>query len=386
MFVLLSYNALLPVVVLTLLRSIQRETYTTFLNFVVLSGFGAFSAAIFGLIFSELIDGFPCPNLAIHGLAWYGTVFLVASAILMYRQKRNNGKPRRYIPSLILITGCVYCGLAVNSLLIEPTALVVREITITTSKITQPITIVFCADMQTRHIGRYERWVLQQIQEQNADVIIFGGDYLQGRDDEENLQVIKDWNQLFREINLQAPLGIYAVQGNRETRVPWQEMFTDTAIVPNGGTITRQLGEIQVTFLSLWRSMQKHPVPNSGQEDKFRIIVGHVPIFAMAEQEADLLLAGHTHGGQIQIPFLGPITTNTGGLVPRSMGHGVTPLPNGSTLIVSHGSGSVQQRVRFRCRPDIWVIRLMPCPSTSSRFRYRMYRFYPLLLSERLRR
>jgi len=99
------------------------------------------------------------------------------------------------------------------------------------------------------------------------------------------------------------------------------------------------------------------------REDQFRIIVGHRPNYAMATQEADLLLAGHTHGGQVQIPLLGlPLITASGSL-PRRWATGMTPMSNGATLIVTHGTGmerGIAPRVQSYCRPDIWVIRLVP--------------------------
>jgi predicted MPP superfamily phosphohydrolase len=224
--------------------------------------------------------------------------------------------------------------------------------------------------MQADCVGDYERRTLQKIKGQNADLILFGGDYIQGKDDEANWQLLKDWNQLFREMGLQAPLGIYAVQGNKEQMHPWRDMFNDTAIIPRGLTGTAQIGEIRMTFLSVRSSWAKRTVADRagegrGEEGKFRIILGHMPVFAMAEQEADLLLAGHTHGGQVRIPFFGTIHTNAKDL-PRKWASGATTLPNGATLIVSNGSGLQRgnaPRVRFFCRPDFWVIHLVPADS-----------------------
>jgi len=252
-------------------------------------------------------------------------------------------------------------ALLVNAFLIEPTWLVVRETTITTPKISEPITIVFASDLQAERIGNYERRTLKKIKEQNADLILFGGDYMHTRPSERH-EVLWDWNLLFKEVDLQAPLGIYAVQGNFDWE-PWQEMFAGTAVVPIEQTLTKAIGEIRVTFLSEKDSGTALPIPDEDREDKFRIIVGHRPNYAMATQEADLLLAGHTHGGQVQIPLLGlPIITASGQL-PRSWATGITPMSNGATLIVSHGTGmerGIAPRVRFYCRPDFWVIRLVP--------------------------
>jgi predicted MPP superfamily phosphohydrolase len=280
----------------------------------------------------------------------------------MYRQKRNNGKARRWLPSLILVIGCVHVGIAVEALLIEPTGLIIRKITIATPKITKPMTIVFCSDLHAEYAGSYERWTLQKIQEQRADLIMFGGDYTPGIDPERETQ---DLNQLFREIDLQASLGIYAIRGTDvHDWEQWQEIFTDTTIIPEESTVTKQIGEIRVTFLSGGDSATKDSIPDEEQENqfRFRIIVGHMPVYAMATQEAELLLAGHTHGGQVQIPFWGPLITLSGDL-PIRWATGKTPMPNGAVLIVSHGSGLSRGRgpkVRFWCRPDFWVIRLIP--------------------------
>jgi len=264
------------------------------------------------------------------------------------------------ILKIVLFVG-IPIYLLVHAFLIEPTWLVVRETTIKTPKITEPITIVFASDFQTDHIGHYERRTMQKIKEQNADLILFGGDYMHVRPTERpNLSW--EWNQLFKEVDLQAPLGIYTVQGNHD-REQWQEMFVETAVVPHEQTLTQSIGEIRVTFLSRKDSGTALPVPDEEREDKFRIIVGHRPNYAMTPQEADLLLAGHTHGGQVQIPLLGLPLATASGQLPRSWATGKTPMSNGAMLIVSHGTGmerDIAPRVRFYCRPDFWVIRLVP--------------------------
>jgi len=344
---------------LLLLYCIWRSRFVPPTAFFALCCCGGFSAVLYVIVLRGL-DG----NLAIHGLAWHGSFFLFASAFLMYRQKAD-GKPRRWFPSLVLGFGCIYFGLAANTLLFEPTALVVREMTITTPKITKPMTIIFASDFQNDHPGRYERWTLQKIKEQNADLIILGGDYTQGKSREESRNALKKWNQLFHEIDFQAPLGVFALRGTRAHDWDWwKEKFNDTSIVPLEESITKSIGEIRVTFLSPQASWARRTVPDEGQEDKFRIIAGHHPLYAMVPQDAELLLAGHTHGGQVQIPFLGlPIITYSGPL-PRSWATGVTTMANGAPLIVSHGTGLARgdraPRVRFHCRPDFWVIRLVP--------------------------
>ncbi|MCO5993892.1 metallophosphoesterase [Actinoallomurus rhizosphaericola] len=72
----------------------------------------------------------------------------------------------------------------------------------------------------------------------------------------------------------------------------------------------------------------------------------------------DLLLAGHTHGGQVRIPYLGPLITNCG--IDRTRARGLHR--NGAAwLHVSAGLGtSPYLPVRFCCPPEATLLTLVP--------------------------
>jgi len=80
----------------------------------------------------------------------------------------------------------------------------------------------------------------------------------------------------------------------------------------------------------------------------------------MAADGFDLLLAGHTHGGQVCVPFYGALITNCG--LPRSMAKGLHRWPGSDAwLHVSAGIGTHPTApVRFACRPEASILTLIP--------------------------
>jgi predicted MPP superfamily phosphohydrolase len=100
---------------------------------------------------------------------------------------------------------------------------------------------------------------------------------------------------------------------------------------------------------------------------KVDVVLGvtHAPyrrvIEAMAENDVDILFAGHTHGGQVRFPFIGALTTNSD--LPNKNAKGMSAWSFGERVMllnVSAGLGnSIFAPIRFFNRPEVRVITLV---------------------------
>jgi predicted MPP superfamily phosphohydrolase len=98
-----------------------------------------------------------------------------------------------------------------------------------------------------------------------------------------------------------------------------------------------------------------HNLPQSGAA----IVLAHEPEFAdesAAAQRFDLQLSGHSHGGQIRLPFLGPL------FLPKLGEKYHTGLYQigGMWQYTNRGIGMVKLKARFNCRPEITLLTLHP--------------------------
>ena len=100
--------------------------------------------------------------------------------------------------------------------------------------------------------------------------------------------------------------------------------------------------------------------------DKFSIAITHAPYMEAIEKltslGAELIFAGHTHGGQVRLPFIGALTTNSD--LPNKYARGLSAWEfegKASVLSVVAGLGnSIFAPVRFFCRPEVRLITLLP--------------------------
>jgi len=222
----------------------------------------------------------------------------------------------------------------------------------------RPIRIVQISDLHSDPKPRLEERLPELVAAQKPDIILFTGDAINSRP---ALPVFKHCLKRIAEI---APT--YAVKGNWEVWFCAGEDFY-------GGTNVRELceevvavkvGEVKLAIAGIGFG-QEHLVDRTLAAlpaDALSIVLCHVPdaIYDVAAHDADLCCAGHTHGGQVALPFYGAVVTLS--KFGKRFEAGPYRVKN-TWLYVNRGigmEGGRAPRVRFLSRPEITVIELVP--------------------------
>jgi predicted MPP superfamily phosphohydrolase len=162
---------------------------------------------------------------------------------------------------------------------------------------------------------------------------------------------------------LKATLGVYAVLGNNDSNVAIQ---TSSALEAAGINVmindVRRVGPIALGGVD----GRLAPLPlalNAARQRTYRalartpgvkVLLGHRPDeFPVAPEFVTLVLAGHTHCGQVALPLIGRLTTGSG--YGRKYACGVYR-EGSKILVVSAGIGTSHLPLRIGVPPDIWLI------------------------------
>ncbi len=195
-----------------------------------------------------------------------------------------------------------------------------------------------------------------------ADLVVFTGDLLSAP-----ARHLSAYQRALWEIR--APLGKYAVPGNHDYKGR-RSMQLNHFLQEAGWQVLRNESRPLSGKGEAWIIGLDDPVTGRDDFDRamdtvpldvFRLMLVHTPdvVQAAAQCGTDLLLAGHTHGGQVVLPFVGPP------LVPSDYGPqyawGLYDR-RGMRMEVTRGVGMTPPRVRFNCPPEIALLTLLCDP------------------------
>lgn len=275
-------------------------------------------------------------------------------------------------PKALLSVGLLLVPLGLYATHIEPFWLRTEHVELVSDSIAiEPVRVVVLSDLQTPEIGEYEREAIAEVVASKPDVVLIAGDYwLKNSSD----TVTADLSDLLRQLVAVTP-HVFVVDGDTDTIAGLQLVTAGTgAILLDNelteftvrGTLVRVLGiTLDGDESKLVAPFKQFLAPSASNEaDPLRLVVAHRPdaIFRFgAADHFDLLVAGHTHGGQFALPFFGPPVTLS--KVPHSVGAGGLHVLDGHNIYVSTGIGRERGRapqMRFGVRPSFGIIDIVP--------------------------
>lgn len=363
-------------------------------------GAALFGAFLVGTLWWRLLNF--SPQLGMGAFLMQMGFFVLDLAVLLYLPRNNISfgpwKPQlvvltlpRLLASLVIITIAFSFGfrpafvlnfgiqlfasaLLIYATIIEPHQLQLNEFVLFSDKLplhTGPIKLLHITDLHIEKWTKRESNVLELAKQANPDIIIISGDYVSTsfNKDPDTYAII---HRLLSQ--LKAPHGVFATLGTppvdlrdevtavfadlphiKLLRQQWEvvDLGNGRRIVMMGMDCTHHL---ETDDARLARLMSRVPA------DLPKVLVYHSP--EMMPQAVhygiDLYMCGHTHGGQVRLPLLGPILTSSH--LGRDYVMGLYQ-ENKTNLYVSRGiglEGMSAPRVRLLCPPEMTLIELLP--------------------------
>lgn len=232
-------------------------------------------------------------------------------------------------------------------------------------------TIAQVSDLHNKMFGENQEYILSKLKSVEPDIIVITGDIIDRR--HYNLDAATAFVAGASKI-----AQVYYVTGNHEA---WLDSFeiAKTQLIESGAifmddteaTITIENSSIKILGVSdpdfLTTSYDQgndvtkmtRQLAKWSADESFKILLTHRPeLFDLyAENNMDLVFAGHAHGGQIRIPFVGGVVAPDQGWFPKYTSGDY--IRGDSTMFVSRGLGNSIFPIRINDSPEIVVVKLI---------------------------
>lgn len=284
----------------------------------------------------------------------------------------NNASPPARLTRRAFFKWMTACGVAVGAgaagvayaYKVEPNQFSIERVNVALSRLPSAFDGVTIAHLSDLHLGPYvtEQHLLDAVKLTNAlkpDAILLTGDLVNS-----SWRYIQPCAEIISKF--QAPLGVFAVLGNHDYWVGYLNLTLQSIraagvrlLRNQAAAITR--GRATIYFVGiddLWMRLAnvQHAL-DSVPHNACKIALMHEPDFAdiSAQAEIDLQLSGHSHGGQVRLPFVGPLILPKYG---EKYSMGYYRVGNFTQLYTTRGIGVLPPGVRFNCPPEITLLTL----------------------------
>lgn len=284
------------------------------------------------------------------------------------RNIRNKRRKRRIFSLLILLA--VSAGLAAVYLWLqgENGSIGIKTYHIGTDKVDGAYRIVLMSDLHNSEFGDHNADLVQAVKEQEPDMILMCGDMV-NKDDPDVSVVTELCGQLTETAD------IYYILGNHEGvlmyeeggyKVPLDAYLTELGVtVCYNGEYTIENGDTPLHLFAVSMEEESYEAKPDLQkafelfteEEGFKIVASHYPAIlygTLRGKEYDLAVAGHYHGGLVNIPGKGGLYHTDTGFFPEYYG-GIYRLDH-AQLIVTRGLGNSSFIPRINNQPELVLI------------------------------
>lgn len=283
---------------------------------------------------------------------------------------------RKNICFLIVI---IFILIILGGVVISKYGLTITSYEVMTSKLSTSLKIAQITDLHNAEFGSDNKRLLRNTKEQSPDIILVTGDLLNS--DDTTTDIAKN---VLRQLCEIAP--VYVSLGNHEVEHSEKYGTDIMSLYESAGAtvLDKQYEDITINDQKLrlggiygYCLSDKYLKTGEANEeecafltdfqntDRYTVLMCHMPVCwiennGVNEWEVDLILAGHAHGGQIRIPFVGGLWAPDQGWFPGKEG-GLYYASDGSkVMVLSRGLGSSEIIPRFNNIPEIVIVDLIP--------------------------
>lgn len=283
-------------------------------------------------------------------------------------------KKKRYISISIFILSILGLSVIIWGSFFEPNIIKITRYNIENQNSIE-LKLAIIADP---HLGPFKddkflKTVVEKINYEKPDIVLLPGDFIyHEKEAADNLYPLKD---------LKSKYGAYAVLGNHDYGVSGVELLGEDNVYKEdkASYVEQKLEEYGVTVLrnenlsidingqeifiagaeDLWSEQYDFNKTFEGiTKEDYVIFLEHNPdiIEYEASKLGDIIVSGHTHGGQVRLPIIGALTMPV--KIDYNYDYGVYYLDQDRVLLLTKGLGEIGPRARFLCSPEIMVVEI----------------------------
>ncbi|MTI46907.1 metallophosphoesterase [Sporosalibacterium faouarense] len=224
----------------------------------------------------------------------------------------------------------------------------------------ESLKILQVSDMHNKKFPNANKKLFKLIRQSEADLIVITGDFIDGK--------TKDFTYIYSFVDKLVKINpqIYFVSGNHEWRTGRNTELVEglkgkgVKVLNNRSEVFKKENFI-VNICGVDDSYTRHDnfeeAIKGVNNDLYTVLLSHSPDLISRENTSfvDLILSGHTHGGQIRLPIIGALVAPGQGFFPK-YDKGVFDLGSETKLYLDSGLGTSTIPIRFWNRSQISLI------------------------------